>query len=77
MPVDFDYGSDSRVTTNITFGTSPDAKPFKVVMDTGSANFWVSLMQTLFAHITDIEIDLGTRGSCSLGIAISWCYWTL
>lgn len=42
MPVDFDYGLNSRVTANISFGTSPDAKPFKVVMDTGSANFWVS-----------------------------------
>ncbi|CAG8978254.1 hypothetical protein HYALB_00009151 [Hymenoscyphus albidus] len=41
MPVDFDYGADSRVTTNISFGTSRDAEPFKVVMDTGSADFWI------------------------------------
>lgn len=42
MPVEFAYGSDSRVTTNITFGTGVDTLPTKVVMDTGSADTWVT-----------------------------------
>jgi hypothetical protein len=42
MPVDYDYGYDSRVTANLTFGSASDAEPVQVVMDSGSANFWVS-----------------------------------
>ncbi len=42
MPVEFEYGADSRVTANLTFGTADTAEPVKVVMDSGSANFWVS-----------------------------------
>lgn len=42
MPVEFEYGADSRVTANLTFGTADSAEPVKVVMDSGSANFWVS-----------------------------------
>jgi Eukaryotic aspartyl protease len=38
IPVEFLYGADSRVTSNITFGTS---EPITVVMDTGSANAWI------------------------------------
>jgi hypothetical protein len=41
MPVEFAYGSNSRVTANMTFGTASGAHTTKVVMDTGSANFWV------------------------------------
>lgn len=41
VPVDFDYGADSRVTANFTFGTELDAVPIKMVMDTGSADAWV------------------------------------
>ena len=40
MPVEFDYGADSRVTAQFTFGSTED-EPIQVVMDTGSANFWV------------------------------------
>lgn len=40
FPLDFDYGVDSRFTTNITFGTYDNAKSVKMVMDTGSANIW-------------------------------------
>jgi hypothetical protein len=42
MPVEFAYGANSRVTANLTFGTAATAEVAKVVMDTGSANFWVS-----------------------------------
>lgn len=42
MPTEYQYGEDSRVTTNITFGTAPDAQPVKIVMDSGSSAFWVS-----------------------------------
>ncbi|PMD37388.1 acid protease [Hyaloscypha variabilis F] len=38
IPVEFLYGADSRVTTNITFGTS---QPITVVMDTGSSDAWI------------------------------------
>ncbi|KAJ5050845.1 uncharacterized protein L3040_002714 [Drepanopeziza brunnea f. sp. 'multigermtubi'] len=41
MPVEFEYDLDSRVTANLTFGTAASAEPVKVVMDSGSANFWV------------------------------------
>ncbi|KAI9047243.1 hypothetical protein LZ554_008696 [Drepanopeziza brunnea f. sp. 'monogermtubi'] len=41
MPVGFEYGADSRVTANLTFGTAASTKLAKVVMDSGSANFWV------------------------------------
>ncbi|CZR56683.1 uncharacterized protein PAC_06572 [Phialocephala subalpina] len=40
MPVEFDYGADSRVTAQFTFG-SAEEEPIQVVMDTGSANFWI------------------------------------
>lgn len=43
MPVAFEYGADSRVTADITFGAAPSAEPVRVVMDSGSANFWASL----------------------------------
>lgn len=41
-PLDFDYGVDSRFTSNLTFGTYANgtAKQVKMVMDTGSANTW-------------------------------------
>jgi hypothetical protein len=38
IPIEFLYGADSRVTTNITFGNS---NPITVVMDTGSASAWI------------------------------------
>ncbi|TVY76159.1 hypothetical protein LSUE1_G003797 [Lachnellula suecica] len=41
IPVDYEYGYDSRVTANLTFGSDSIAKPVKVVMDSGSSNFWV------------------------------------
>lgn len=41
IPIEFLYGADSRVTTNITFGSSPSSPPITVVMDTGSANAWI------------------------------------
>ncbi|KAH9219345.1 aspartic peptidase domain-containing protein [Leptodontidium sp. 2 PMI_412] len=41
MPVAFEYGADSRVTADITFGAAPSAEPVRVVMDSGSANFWI------------------------------------
>ncbi|KAE9364546.1 acid protease [Stipitochalara longipes BDJ] len=41
IPIEFLYGADSRVTTNITFGTSPSSQPITVVMDTGSSNAWI------------------------------------
>jgi hypothetical protein len=42
MPIDFDYGCDSKVTTNFRVETGPNSEPFKIVMDTGSSDFWVS-----------------------------------
>lgn len=42
MPVEFDYGADSRVTAQFILG-SAEEEPIQVVMDTGSANFWVRL----------------------------------
>jgi hypothetical protein len=42
MPVDFDHGYDSRVTTNFTVGTGPNSEPFKIIIDTGSSDFWLS-----------------------------------
>lgn len=42
MPIEYDYGFDSRVTTNITFGTVADTLPIKVVVDSGSSAFWVT-----------------------------------
>jgi hypothetical protein len=39
MPVDFDHGYDSRVTTNFTVGTGPNSEPFKIIIDTGSSDF--------------------------------------
>lgn len=53
MPVDYDYGFDSRVTANFTFGTDPNAEPVKVVMDSGSANFWVWPPVNLTSHISN------------------------
>ena len=50
MAIDYDYGYDSRVTANLTFGTEPNAPSIQTVMDTGSANFWV------FFHITCTRI---------------------
>lgn len=41
VPIEFAYGVDSRFTANLTLGTGDTQKPIKVVMDTGSANFWV------------------------------------
>lgn len=40
FPLDFAYGVDSRFTSNLTFGTYDNARPVKMVMDTGSANTW-------------------------------------
>jgi len=54
MPVDYDYGYDSRVTANLTFGSAPDAEPVRVVMDSGSANFWVSGFSLLAVPITSL-----------------------
>jgi hypothetical protein len=50
MPVDFGYGYDSRVTTNFTVGTDPNPEPFKIVMDTGSPDFWVSQISSIAQH---------------------------
>jgi hypothetical protein len=50
MPVDFDCGYDSRVTTNFTVVTDPNSEPFKIVMDTGSSDFWVSLILSIAQH---------------------------
>jgi len=41
IPVEFLYGADSRVTTNITFGTAPSSQSITVVMDTGSSDAWI------------------------------------
>ena len=41
IPVEFLYGADSRVTTNITFGTALSSQPITVVMDTGSSDAWI------------------------------------
>jgi len=43
MPLDYDYGAAEKVAANLTFGTSKNATSTKVVMDTGSSGFWVSL----------------------------------
>jgi len=51
MPTEYQYGADSRVTTNITFGTAPDAQPVKIVMDSGSSAFWVSDVSSRSASI--------------------------
>jgi hypothetical protein len=50
MPVDFDYGYDSRVTTNFTVGTDPNSEPLEIVMDTGSSDFWVSPISSIAQH---------------------------
>ena len=44
MPVEFEYGADSRVTADIILGTAPSAEPVRVVVDTGSGNFWVFIL---------------------------------
>lgn len=42
FPLDFEYGVDSRFTSNLTLGTYANGTPKQVqmVMDTGSANIW-------------------------------------
>lgn len=72
MPVNFDYGYDSRVKTNFSVGTDPEAQPFKIVMDTGSSEFWESLISydresRIIIYITDIA----TRGKFQIWLAIS------
>jgi len=55
----------------MTFGTAPGARTTKVVMDSGSANFWVSSWLVLYIHILIDHIDLEYRRNYPLGISIS------
>lgn len=85
IPVEFDYGANSRVTANFTFGTAPDAEPVKVVMDSGSANFWVFSMLTFSSNrLTRCKLwapnaivhwgsqYLGVEGPCNETVPISY-----
>lgn len=63
IPLDYDYGADSRVTANLKFGTGLSNKPVKTVMDTGSANIWVWAPG---ANISYGSPYLGFTGPCSL-----------
>ncbi|KAH7323932.1 aspartic peptidase domain-containing protein [Rhexocercosporidium sp. MPI-PUGE-AT-0058] len=67
MPVEFEYGADSRVTADITFGTAPSAEPVKVVMDSGSANFWIWGPD---ATINFGSPYLGVTGPCNAKVPI-------
>lgn len=69
FPIEFLYGADSRVTTNITFGTSNDTHPITVVMDTGSANAWVIALLCL-SSIQLTSTDLATKRHGPLGLAL-------
>ena len=69
MPVDFEYGADSRVTADIKFGMAPAAEPVRIVMDSGSANFWVRFHRTTYSFAND-KLDMVTKCHCELGIAI-------
>lgn len=40
MPIEFDIGADNRATAQLMFGSN-DTEPITIVMDTGSADFWV------------------------------------
>lgn len=71
IPVEFDYGANSRVTANFTFGTAADAEPVKVVMDSGSANFWVSSMLPFPSNALTGTKALGTKRNRTLGLPIS------
>ncbi|KAK0117915.1 hypothetical protein ONS95_012230 [Cadophora gregata] len=69
MPVEFEYGPDSRVTADITFGTAPAAKPVRVVMDSGSANFWVWSPD---ATVNWGSPYLGVTGPCNAKVPVSY-----
>ena len=69
IPIEFLYGADSRVTTNITFGTSNDTQPITVVMDTGSANAWVIALLCL-SSLQLTSTDMATKRHNPLGLAL-------
>ncbi|KAH7371782.1 aspartic peptidase domain-containing protein [Cadophora sp. MPI-SDFR-AT-0126] len=69
MPVEFEYGADSRVTADITFGTAPSAEPVRVVMDSGSANFWIWSPN---ATVNWGSPYLGVEGPCNTKVPVSY-----
>ncbi|KAH8689730.1 aspartic peptidase domain-containing protein [Phaeosphaeriaceae sp. PMI808] len=69
MPVEFEYGADSRVTADIILGTAPSAEPVRVVMDSGSANFWVWSPD---ATINFGSPYLGVTGPCNAKVPVSY-----
>lgn len=75
MPIDFDYGYDSKVTTNFRVETGPNSEPFKIVMDTGSSDFWVSHLIYFLAINPNIHHRYGNPKQLSTtthNISSSW-----
>lgn len=62
FPLDFEYGVDSRFTSNLTFGTYDNTRPVKMVMDTGSANTWTWSPN---GTVNWGSPYLGTQGPCN------------
>ncbi|KAL2062641.1 hypothetical protein VTL71DRAFT_5713 [Oculimacula yallundae] len=69
MPVEFEYGADSRVTADLIVGTAPSAKPVRVVMDSGSASFWVWSPD---ATINFGSPYLGQTGQCNSKVPVNY-----
>lgn len=66
MPLSYKYGGYPKVSTDIVYGT-PGQAPIETVIDTGSANFWVSSINPfLQASLTKMQV-YGPDGKVNSG----------